>query len=44
MPYLSTVSTKSKQLQEILEVQNTAIRHDMKMEEDIADLKELLQL
>ena len=41
---LSTLSTKSKQFKGLCEVRNTTIRHYIKMEEDVANLKELLQL
>ena len=41
---LSTLSTKSKQLKGLREVQNTAVRHYINMEEDILNINELLQL
>ena len=44
MPNLIPLSKKLKKLKELREIRNTAVRHYMKMEEDIADIKKLLQL
>ena len=44
MPYLSVLHKKSKQLYDILEVQNAAVKCFTRMEEDIEQWHKLLQL